>query len=147
MKEIGKRTKYYLIQSIVIFVLIVIHIILGATFYHKTKQMDKFMIILFFILLFLEAYLIIYIILEFKKRNYKVYISDGHLIYRNFDICLYQITSVRYKTMQHKYFPLRHGKLFIYTNNSRYKIKGLSDVKNVSKRIEEEIALNKKNNE
>ena len=85
MKEIGKRTKYYLIQSIVIFVLIVIHIILGATFYHKTKQ--------------------------------------------------------------HKYFPLRHGKLFIYTNNSRYKIKGLADVKNVSKRIEEEIALNKKNNE
>ena len=49
--------------------------------------------------------------------------------------------------MQHKYFPLRHGKLFIYTNNSRYKIKGLADVKNVSKRIEEEIALNKKNNE
>lgn len=47
MKEIGKRTKYYLIQSIVIFVLIVIHIILGATFYHKTKQIDKFMIIFF----------------------------------------------------------------------------------------------------
>ena len=58
-------------KIIVIFVLIVIHIILGATFYHKTKQIDKFMIILFFILLFLEAYLIIYIILEFKKRNYK----------------------------------------------------------------------------
>lgn len=146
MTEIGKRTKYYLIQSTIIFVLIAIRILLGVIFYHKTNQIDKFTFYIFFILLFLETYLIIYIILEFKKRNYKMYISDGHLIYRNFDICLYQITSVRYKTMQHKYFPLHHGRLYIYTNNSRYKIKALADVKNVSKRIEEEIALNQQSN-
>lgn len=75
-----------------------------------------------------------------------MYISDGHLIYHNLDICLDEITSVRYKTMQHKYFPLHHGRLYIYTNNSRYKIKALAYVKNVYKKIEEKIALNQQSN-
>lgn len=147
MKEIGKRTKYYLIQSIFIFVIIAIRLIFGLVMYHKTNKIDKFTIIMFFVLLFLEAYLLVYIIMEFKKRNYKIYISEGHLIYRNLNICLDEIISVKYKTVQHKYFPLRHGKLFIYTNSSRYKIGALAEVKNVCKKVEEEIALNKQNKE
>lgn len=147
MKEIGKRTKYYLIQSIIIFVIIALRLIFGLIMYYQTNKIDKFTIIMFFVLLFLEVYLVVYIIMEFKKRNYKIYISEGHLIYRNFNICLDEIISVRYKTMQHKYFPLRHGKLFIYTNNNRYKIGALAEVKNVCKKVEEEITLNKQNKE
>ncbi len=55
MTEIGKRTKYYLIQSTIIFVLIAIRILLGVIFYHKTNQIDKFTFYIFFILLFLEV--------------------------------------------------------------------------------------------